>query len=77
MRNFGESALEFELMGWIELPANRGRVVHELAMQVYKRLAEEDIRIPFPQRDLHVRSWPRGFAPATDSDDRTEPGPQD
>ena len=63
MRAFGESALEFELMGWIELPANRGRVVHELMMRVYKRLAEENIRIPFPQRDLHLKSWPDGAAP--------------
>ncbi|MDX1380564.1 MAG: mechanosensitive ion channel family protein [Xanthomonadales bacterium] len=62
MRAFGDSALEFELMGWIELPANRGRVVHELMMQVYKRLAQERITIPFPQRDLHLVSVPEGLA---------------
>jgi small-conductance mechanosensitive channel len=57
-RQFGESSLNFELMGWISNPANRGRVQHELNCAVYKTLQAEKIEIPFPQRDLHVRTMP-------------------
>ena len=58
-RRFGESSLDFELLGWIRQPADRGRVQHELNCAVYKVFNEEKIEIPFPQRDLHVRTMPQ------------------
>ncbi len=57
-RLFGDSSLNFELLGWIANPADRGRVQHELNCAVYKAFIREKIEIPFPQRDLHVRSMP-------------------
>jgi MscS family membrane protein len=57
-RLFGESSLDFELLGWIAKPIDRGRVTHELNCAVYKALNTHHIQIPFPQRDLHVRSMP-------------------
>lgn len=57
-RRFGESSLDFELLGWIAMPVDRGRVTHELHCAVYKALLANKIEIPFPQRDLHVRSMP-------------------
>jgi small-conductance mechanosensitive channel len=45
-------------MGWIARPLDRGRVQHELNCAVYKALNKNKIEIPFPQRDLHVRSMP-------------------
>lgn len=57
-RNFGDSSLDFELLGWIVRPVDRGRVTHELNCAVYKAFIENEIEIPFPQRDLHVRSMP-------------------
>jgi small-conductance mechanosensitive channel len=57
-RLFGDSSLNFELLGWIADPADRGRVKHELNCAVYKALAANKIEIPFPQRDLHVRTMP-------------------
>ena len=57
-RLFGESSLDFELLGWISQPVNRGRVRHELNCGVYKALNANNIEIPFPQRDLHVRTMP-------------------
>ena len=59
-RLFGDSSLNFELLGWIADPADRGRVQHELNCAVYKALAANKIEIPFPQRDLHVRTMPAG-----------------
>ncbi len=57
-RQFGESSLDFELLGWIARPVDRGRLRHELNCAIYKAFIEEGIEIPFPQRDLHVRTMP-------------------
>jgi len=62
-RLFGESSLNFELLVWIAKPIDRGRVSHELNCDVYKALRKNQIEIPFPQRDLHVRTMP---APTSD-----------
>ena len=56
MRAFGESSLDFELLGWINHPELRGRAVHELLMAIDRHFREEGIVIPFPQRDIHVRT---------------------
>ena len=58
-RKFGDSSLNFELLCWIAKPVDRGRMTHELNCAVYKAFAEEKISIPFPQRDLHVRTMPQ------------------
>ena len=56
MRAFGPSSLDFELLGWITHPEMRGRVRHELLMEIDRRFREEDIVIPFPQQDVHIKS---------------------
>lgn len=61
-RRFGESSLDFEILCWIDLPVNRGRMIHELNCAVYKSLQSKAIEIPFPQRDLYIKSMP---TPAT------------
>jgi len=58
MRAFGDSSLDFELMGWIDHPELRGRVRHELMKNIYKTFNREGIEIPFPQQDIYVRSLP-------------------
>ena len=62
-RQFGESSLDFELLCWIEQPVDRGRLRHELSVGVYKAFNDNQIAIPFPQRDLHVRTMPQSDAP--------------
>ncbi|MFQ5609022.1 MAG: mechanosensitive ion channel family protein [Woeseiaceae bacterium] len=57
-RRFGESALDFELLCWIPRPIDRGRLHHEMNCGVYRAFIENDIEIPFPQHDLHVRTMP-------------------
>ena len=53
-RRFGESGLDFELMGWIHEPVLRGRVLDALNTEVYKRFAVEGIEIPYPKRDVYL-----------------------
>jgi len=60
MRGFGDSSLDFELLCWVNHPAERGLVTHELYMAIYKALNQAGIEIPFPQRDLWVRSASSG-----------------
>ncbi|NOX69882.1 MAG: mechanosensitive ion channel family protein [Gammaproteobacteria bacterium] len=57
-RKFGDSSLDFELLCWINQPVDRGRILHELNCSVYKAFVNEAIVIPYPQRDLHVRTMP-------------------
>jgi len=57
-RQFGDSSLNFELLAWIRSPVDRGRVIHEMNCAVYRAFNAADIQIPFPQRDLHVRTMP-------------------
>ena len=54
MRAFGDSALEFDLLGWISHPEVRGLATHQLLMEIARRFMEEGIQIPFPQRDVHM-----------------------
>jgi MscS family membrane protein len=53
-RTFGESSLDFQLLGWIEEPALRGQAIDELLTTIYKRFNAEGVVIPFPQRDVHL-----------------------
>jgi len=56
MRGFGDSALLFELLVWIPHPEMRGKVLHDLLMEIDRVFRENGVVIPFPQRDVHVRS---------------------
>lgn len=58
-RGFGDSALLFDLLYWIEDPVLRGRVQDLLNTSVYKALAKAGLEIPYPKRDVYVREMPR------------------
>jgi len=58
MRGLGDSSLDFELLAWIDHPELRGRVRHDLLMNIYKVLNQKGISIPFPQTDIHLVSMP-------------------
>ena len=54
---FGDSALNFELGVWTsEMTAKPRRFRSELYYAMEKKLRECGIEVPFPQRDLHLRS---------------------
>jgi small-conductance mechanosensitive channel len=62
LRGFGDSGLNFELLGWIEMPELKGRVLDELNCEVYKQFAAHGIEIPFPKRDLFIKEMPLSAA---------------
>jgi potassium-dependent mechanosensitive channel len=53
---FGDSSLDFELRVWVSNIRQRLQVRSVTLTEVERRLAEAGIEIPFPQRDLHLRS---------------------
>ena len=54
---FGDSSVDLELRVWIDDPQDgRGNVISEVLLGVWDRFHENDIEIPYPQRDLHLRS---------------------
>ena len=54
---FGDSSVNLELRVWVDDPQNgRGNVISEVLLEVWDRFHEHGIEIPYPQRDLHVRS---------------------
>ncbi|MET1256221.1 mechanosensitive ion channel family protein [Aliikangiella maris] len=55
---FADSSLEFELRCFISDILNIMRITSEINFAIDKQFKEADIRIPFPQRDLHIISQP-------------------
>jgi potassium-dependent mechanosensitive channel len=53
---FGDSSLDFEIRAFVSETAKRLRVTHELNTAIAGALAAAGIEIPFPQRDIHIRS---------------------
>ncbi len=56
---FGESSLDFKLITWcrmFKLDKTLKEVISDYYFALYKGLTEANIEIPFPQRDLHLRS---------------------
>ncbi|OYR44855.1 MULTISPECIES: mechanosensitive ion channel family protein [unclassified Halorubrum] len=54
LRSFGDSALQYEILCWVNGPTRRRRAQHELNRALYKALAAADIEIPYPKRDVTV-----------------------
>jgi potassium-dependent mechanosensitive channel len=53
---FGASSLDFELRVWIPEFLNKTQVLSDLNQAIEKEFARNDVEIPFPQTDLHLRS---------------------
>ncbi|MFD1685820.1 mechanosensitive ion channel family protein [Halobellus litoreus] len=53
-RSFGDSALQYELLCWVNGPTRRRRAQHELNRALYKALNAAGIEIPYPKRDVTV-----------------------
>lgn len=55
-KGFGDSSLDFELLVWITEPPKQLVIKSDLYFAIESALRARDIEIPFPQRDLHIRS---------------------
>ncbi len=66
-QDFGASSLDFDLRAYLDDIGKGLTVRTELRMAIYKAFAEEGIEIPFPQRDVYVKSWPADGKPQTEN----------
>jgi small-conductance mechanosensitive channel len=55
-QGFGDSALTFELLVWTETPNRQFLLKSDLNFLIFEAFQRWQIEIPFPQRDLHLRS---------------------
>jgi small-conductance mechanosensitive channel len=55
-RGFGESSLDFSLRFWTENFGNWVTLASDTTFKIHNALKDAGVEIPFPQRDLHLRS---------------------
>jgi potassium efflux system protein len=63
--NLGDSSLDFELRVWIRDADDRLLVKSQLYHEIVQKFREARIEIPFPQRDLHLRSAAESLVAST------------
>jgi len=56
--DFGESSLQFTVCFWIENPFLRKLISSNIRFRIDEAFRANGIRIPFPQRDVHVHQVP-------------------
>jgi len=63
-RDFGDSALLFNLRVWTYEYTDRPNVLRsQLYYAIFKKFEENNISIPFPQRDIHLKTGWDGWTP--------------
>ena len=60
-KGFGDSSLDFELRVHLYNVDQRLSTISDINFAIDRAFREEGIEIPFPQRDLHVKTLPEGF----------------
>lgn len=55
-RDFGDSSLNFALLIWLADPRRKPKTTSELRFAIDQAFRAEGVEIPFPQRDLHLKS---------------------
>jgi small-conductance mechanosensitive channel len=55
--DFGDSSLNFNVRVWTSEYVSKPKVLKsQLYYDIFRRFSEENIEIPFPQRDIHIKS---------------------
>ena len=55
-QEFGDSSLNFELLVWISEPRNQFLLKSDLNYRIETSLKRYGLEVPFPQRDMHLRT---------------------
>lgn len=56
LTNFGDSSLDFQLLFWSSNGFRIENTKSELRFMIVEKFRERKVEIPFPQRDLHLKS---------------------
>lgn len=67
-KDFGDSTLDFELRVWtVQQVQTPGMLKSDLNFAIFEAFQKANIQLPFPQRDLHIRSFAEPVAAALGS----------
>ena len=53
---FGDSALNFEVRGWVNSPWDRMIIESDIRFRIDKVFRKNSIKIPFPQREIYINN---------------------
>ena len=57
LREFGDNSVNYLLTFWLpDVTTGRWRAQSDVMLMIWRKFKEHNIEIPFPQRDLHIRS---------------------
>jgi len=74
-RNFDDSSLKFELLVYTNNMFRKGKLQSDIRFLIDKKFRDNNIIIPFPQRDLHIKSsgvWAENLPVSSEDDDEQE-----
>ena len=74
LREFGDNSVNFLLYFWIDdVRSGRYLAQSEVMFSIWRKFKEKGIEIPFPQRDIHIRSGlPASMLETKRAEDRAE-----
>ena len=59
-KDFGDSSLDFQLFFWTTETFQVENIKSEIRYEINALFKEQGVQIPFPQRDVHIKSEPQG-----------------
>ncbi|TNE40855.1 MAG: mechanosensitive ion channel [Alphaproteobacteria bacterium] len=66
LTGFGDNSIDLEVRFWLRDPESGvANVSSEVLLEIWKTFDEHGIEFPFPQRDIHIKELPEGFAGLT------------
>jgi len=69
LKGFGDNSVDHDILVWIADPERGvGSVRSDILNRLWVAFQEHGIEIPFPQRDIHIRSMPPASAPSTNEE---------
>jgi small-conductance mechanosensitive channel len=73
LKGFSDNSVDLQLRFWIGDPRNGvANITSEVLFRVWDTLKENNIEIPFPQRDLHLRSVDQSAASALSTNSQND-----
>ncbi len=74
--NFGNSSLDFELRVYVSDLDNMLKVRNEINLEIDRKFRENNVEIPFPQNDVHIRTMDESFKQSVSSIMKSEIKPE-
>lgn len=73
---FGDSSIDLQIRVWIDKPRDHTTITSDVNFAVERAFREHNIEIPFPQRDLHLRTGSLRIAHEDSGSTRVEANPR-